>query len=67
MKSRDIMLEYPQSLRGFDKDGMLVEAELAMGDEVRAAIMSLFANPSVAYILAHNAKQGCNAGRIDRA
>jgi Protein of unknown function (DUF1203) len=62
----EVMLAYPQSLRAFDEAGMLVEADLAMGDEVKLAIERLFANPRTAYIHAHNAKQGCYAGRIDR-
>jgi len=62
----DVMLAYPQSLRAFDEAGMMVEADLAMGDEVGPAIERLLANPRTAYIHAHNAKQGCYAGRIER-
>ncbi len=62
----DVMLTYLQSLRGFDDAGMLIDADVAIGDAVRATIERLFANPAIAYILAHNAKQGCYAGRIDR-
>ena len=63
----EVMRSYLQSLRAFDGDGMLVAAEIAMGDEVACAIERLFANPRAAYIHAHNAKQGCYAARIDRA
>jgi hypothetical protein len=63
----EVMRVYPQSLRAFDDDGMLVEADLAMGNEVGPAIERLLANPRTAYIHAHNAKQGCYAARIDRA
>ncbi len=63
----DVMLTYLQSLRAFDDVGMMVEANVALGDEVEPTIERLFQNPRTAYILAHNAKQGCYAGRIDRA
>lgn len=62
----EIMLTYLQSLRGFDKEGMLVEADVAMGEQVQPTIERLFSNPNISCILAHNAKQGCYAGRIDR-
>ena len=55
------------SLRGFDADGMMVEADVVPGTEVEGLIDRLFANSDVAYIHAHNAKQGCYSGRIDRA
>ena len=62
-----VMLVHLQSLRAFDEDGMLVEADVALGEEVGPTIARLFANPRTAYIHAHNAKQGCYAARIDRA
>jgi hypothetical protein len=62
----EVMLAYLQSLRAFDDEGMLVEADVAMGDDVKPTIERLLANPRVSYIYAHNAKQGCYAGRIDR-
>ncbi len=61
-----IMQIYLQSLRGFSEEGMLIEADVAMGADVSPAIERLFQNPEVSYIHAHNAKQGCYAGRIDR-
>ena len=55
------------ALRSFDIDGMMVDADLASGDAVPDLIERLFAEPSAAYIHAHNAKRGCYAARIDRA
>lgn len=63
----ELMLVYLQSLRAFDDEGMMVEADVAMGDEVKPTIQRLFENSRTSYIHAHNAKQGCYAGRIDRA
>ena len=54
------------SLRAFDRDHLMVEAELIDGRETEAAITRLFAPPLVDYIHAHYATRGCYAGRIDR-
>ena len=56
----------PLGLRGFGEDGMLKDARLAVPGEADAAIRSLFADPQIAYIHAHNAAPGCFAARIDR-
>ncbi len=55
------------SLRGFDMDGMMVDADLASGAEVPDLITRLFANPTIDRIHVHNAKRGCFAAYIDRA
>ena len=62
----EVMRKRLLSLRGFDADGMIVEADVVLGTDVESVIERLFANPEVAYIHAHNAKQGCYSGRIDR-
>ncbi len=54
------------ALRGFNDEGMILEADVATGDDIEGVIKTLFANPDVSYIHAHNAKQGCFSGRIDR-
>ena len=46
---------------------MLIDANLARGEAVDAAIRAAFEEPSAAYIHAHNAAHGCYAARIDRA
>lgn len=53
-------------LRGFDRDGMLKDALLAMPGEADAQIRALFAAPEIATIHAHNAAQGCFLARIER-
>ncbi len=55
------------SLRGFDASGMLLEADVVEGRAVEAVIERFFANPAISYIHIHNAKQGCYAGRAERA
>jgi Protein of unknown function (DUF1203) len=62
----DVLRRRILSLRGFDADGMLRDADVTDGREIEAVIARLFDNPDITYIQAHNAKQGCYAGRIDR-
>ena len=57
----------PLGLRGFDGDGMLRDARLALPDEAEQEFDELFANPAIAYIHAHNAAHGCFAARVDRS
>ena len=54
------------SLRGFDRNGMMAEAVLAQPGEADAAIRTLFGNPVVETIHAHNAIRGCFSARIER-
>jgi hypothetical protein len=63
----DVMRFRLLSLRAFDKDGMMLDADVVEGKEIEAVIERFFADPDVDYIHAHNAKRGCYSGRIDRA
>ena len=53
-------------LRGFDSEGMLRGALLALPGEADAKIRELFEQPEVASIHAHNAALGCFLARIER-
>jgi Protein of unknown function (DUF1203) len=57
----------PLSLRAFDGEGMMVDADLVDGGEAEALIERLLADRRVDYIQAHYARRGCYAGRIERA
>ena len=57
----------PLSLRAFDAEDMMVDADLVDGAEAEGLIARLFADPKVAYIQAHYARRGCYAGLIERA
>lgn len=57
----------PLSLRGFDRDGMLRGALLAMPGEADAKIRELFERPEIETIHAHNAAHGCFAAKIERS
>ena len=54
------------SLRGFDTDGMMREADLTEGGDAAAMIERFFANREIAYIHAHYARRGCYAALIER-
>lgn len=56
----------PLGLRGFDGEGNLRDARLALPGEADGKIRDLFANPEIAYIHAHNAAHGCFAARVER-
>lgn len=55
------------SLRAFDDDGMMVNADVVHGRELESAIERMLENSSAAYLHVHNAKPGCYAARVDRA
>ena len=54
------------SLRAFDAAGMMVNADVADGEEVAARIEALFGDPPTDVIHLHFAKQGCFAARVVR-
>lgn len=54
------------SLRAFDDDHMMLDADLVDGRDMQAAIAQMFGDARVAYLHAHYAKRGCYAARIDR-
>lgn len=57
----------PLGLRGFDSEGMLRGALLAMPGEADSKIRSMFERPDIATIHAHNAAHGCFVARIERS
>jgi Protein of unknown function (DUF1203) len=54
------------SIRAFDADHLMIEADLSEGVEAAALIESFLANESVAYIHAHYARRGCFAALVTR-
>jgi hypothetical protein len=54
------------SLRAFDKDAMIVSAELCAGARVERVLRAQLSEPAVAYVHIHFAKFGCYACRADR-
>lgn len=54
------------SVRGFDRVGMMIEADVVDGATLETAIEEMFGNAAVEYLHIHNAKPGCFAARVDR-
>ena len=63
----DVLARRMISLRAFNSDHMMVDADLVDGRDLAQAIGGYFQNPQIDYLHAHNAKRGCFAARIDRA
>lgn len=55
------------SLRFFDADHMMIDADLAVGDQLLEFLSKAFDNPEVAYAHMHYAKPGCFAASVHRA
>lgn len=56
----------PIALRIFNKEGMLVGADLDVSGDLHAKIEHAFDSPEASYIHAHNAMHGCFAAEIRR-
>jgi hypothetical protein len=54
------------SLRAYDGDGLMVDADVAENGAVHALIGRFLDDPAVAYVHAHFARRGCFAARVDR-
>jgi len=55
------------SLRAYDSEGAMIDADLTEGAQAPTLIEKMLANANVAYIHAHYARRGCYAARIERA
>jgi hypothetical protein len=55
------------SVRAFDENAMMVDADVIDGDRLCDWITSRFADGIVDFIDVHNAKRGCFAARVRRA
>jgi Protein of unknown function (DUF1203) len=55
------------SVRAFDANHMMVDAELLDGLQLEYQINQFFAREPIAYLQVHYAKRGCFAGSVERA
>ncbi len=55
------------SVRAFDADGMLADADVTDGTDLEALIGRQFAKAQTQYLHIHFARPGCYAARVDRA
>ena len=63
----EVMRSRMLSLRAFDDEGMIVNADVIEGTRVEGLIERLLGDPKVTYVQAHYAGYGCYAARIERA
>lgn len=54
------------SLRAFDVDGMLVDADVVEGTKIECLIERLFEDNRAEYLHVHYARPGCYAARVER-
>jgi len=54
------------SVRAYDAQDMMVDAEVCEGRDVRGVIDRMIADAAVAFIHLHNAKRGCFSCRVER-
>lgn len=55
------------SLRAYDQGGMMRDADVVEGKDLKPLIERFFGNEEVAYLHAHFARRGCYAALIERA
>jgi len=55
------------SIRAFDANHMMIDAEVCEGTEAADLFERLLADPRTSYLHVHNAKRGCYAARVERA
>jgi hypothetical protein len=59
-----VMTSRMLSIRAFDANDMMVDADLIDGSEAEKLIRHQLANPATAYLHVHFAKRGCFAARV---
>jgi hypothetical protein len=63
----DVLRRRLLSVRVFDEEAMMTNADVIDGTDLRGWITRNFEDPKVAFIDVHNAKRGCFAARVERA
>ena len=61
-----MLLARPQSIRAYDREAMMVAAEVVAGAEVEPAIVRHLSRDDVEYLHLHNAGPGCYNCRVER-
>ncbi|WP_173012663.1 DUF1203 domain-containing protein [Niveispirillum sp. SYP-B3756] len=54
------------SVRAYNRDDLIVEADVVDGKEADGLLRDYLARSDIAYLHVHFAKRGCYAGRVDR-
>jgi hypothetical protein len=62
----ELLRRRPLSIRAYDRDSLMIGADVADGAEFERSVARLFGDPRVAFLHVHFAKPGCYACRVDR-
>lgn len=62
-----IILQREMAVRAYDAEGMMIEADLAAKDELKALTRAWLGRPDVAHVDFHSARRGCFFCRVFRA
>lgn len=62
----DMIRRRPLSIRAFDSNAMMIDADLVDGADAGGLIDRLLADPAAAFLHIHFARRGCYAARVDR-
>jgi hypothetical protein len=62
----EMLFKRLQSLRVYDKNGMMIDVKTLEGNEIRKEIESIFSNDLANYIQIHNANPGCYNCQVNR-
>ena len=63
----DVLRSRLLSIRAFDGQHMMIDAEVCEGTEAAGLFERFLADPQTSYLHVHNAKRGCYAARVERA
>src|SRR5262245_43935888 len=63
----EVLRTRPLSLRAYDADHLMTEAEVVDGRDIESLLARMFADVRVSYVHVHFARPGCYACRVDRA
>ncbi len=55
------------AVRAFDKEHMMIDADVCEGDAAAEMLTRLLADPRASYLQVHYARRGCYAARVERA
>jgi hypothetical protein len=62
----DVLRVRPLSVRAFDANNMMIDADAVDGSTAEQVITKFFDNPDVSYIHVHTAKRGCYLALVER-
>lgn len=61
-----VVMQRVMSLRAYDAEGMMLEAEVAEKDGLKAQVAGWLARPEIAHVDVHSMRRGCFFCRIER-